>query len=162
MPYGYRKAGIKGQSHLVISDEPIPDLELSEVDVVRTIYRMCGVEKKSCQRIADYLNRAGIPSDSSAGKSAQTAGKRNRRMAPICRPSHLSRTYMRQHAYGKRTKSRSRKLIVREVPALVSEQIWQAAQHVLRSNRIMCRRNRKHPYLLRSLIKYRLCGLTFS
>ena len=167
VPYGYRKAGIKGQSHLVISEEPISGLELSEAEVVRTIYRMCAVEKKSCQRIADYLNRAGTPSSSSAGKSVQSAGKRNRRIAPLWRPSHIrnmivSRTYMGQHAYGKRTKNRGRKLIVREVPAIVSEQVWQAAQHVLRSNRIMCRRNRKHPYLLRGLIKCGLCGLTFS
>jgi len=83
VPYGYRKAGMKGQSHLVISQEPIPGFELSEADVVRIIYRMCGEEKKSCQRIADYLNRAGVPSSSSAGKSVQSAGKRNRRIASM-------------------------------------------------------------------------------
>src|SRR5262249_24973853 len=64
--------------------------------------------------------------------------------------------------FGKRTKDRHRKLIVRAVPAIVTEEIWQAAQQVLQANRIMSKRNRKHPYLLRGLIKCGLCGLTFS
>lgn len=167
VPYAYRKEGMKGRSRLVISEERISGFELSEAEVVRTIYRMCATEKKSCQRIADYFNRAGIPASSSAGESVQSAGKRSRRIASFWRPSHVrnmivSRTYMGQHVYGKRTKNDSRKLIVREVPAIVSEPVWQAAQQVLRSNRIMCRRNRKHPYLLRGLIKCGLCGLTFS
>src|ERR1039458_7881299 len=56
VPYGYRKEGEKGQGRLVISDEKIPGFEISEADVVRTIYRMSAVEKKSCQNIADHLH----------------------------------------------------------------------------------------------------------
>src|SRR5262249_24110575 len=55
-----------------------------------------------------------------------------------------------------------RRPIARVVPAIVSAEIWEAAQSVLRSNRIMCKRNRKHPYLLRGLIRCALCGLRFS
>src|SRR5450755_2082816 len=47
VPYGYRKDGMKGQSRLVVSEERIPGLELSEAEVVRTIYRMSAKEKKS-------------------------------------------------------------------------------------------------------------------
>jgi site-specific DNA recombinase len=74
----------------------------------------------------------------------------------------VSRTYMGEHTFGKRGKESGRKLIVRAIPAIVSEDVWKAAQEVLCSNRIMCRRNTHEPYLLRGLIKCGLCGLTFS
>jgi site-specific DNA recombinase len=166
-PYGYRKQGMKGESRLVISEELIPGFQLSEAEVIRTIYRMCAKEKKSCQRIADHFNRLGLPSGSADTVSSQGSGKRNRRVAKIWRPAHVgnlirSRTYMGQHVYGKRSNTRNRKTITRSVPAIVSEKLWKAAQKVLRSNQIMCPRNRKHSYLLRGLIKCGLCGLTFS
>jgi transcriptional regulator with XRE-family HTH domain len=158
---------MKGQSHLVINEEAIPGFELSEAEVIRTIYRMCVKEKKSCQRIADHFNRLGLPCGSSYTGSAQGAGKRKRRIAKIWRPAHVgnlirNRTYMGQHVYGKRSTNPNRKTITRSVPAIVSEKLWRAAQKVLRSNQIMCPRNRKHSYLLRGLIKCGLCGLTFS
>lgn len=167
VPYGYIKDGEKAQRRIVINEDPISGFELSEADVVRTIYRMSGVEKKSCQKIADHLNRLGVPCGSAANTSDPESGKRNRRTASIWRPSHVrnmivSRTYMGEHTFGKRSRNRNRKLIVREVPGIVSEQEWQAAQEVLVSNRIMCRRNLREPYLLRGLIRCGICGLTFS
>jgi site-specific DNA recombinase len=165
VPFGYRNEGAKGDRRLVISDEPISGCELSEAEVVRMIFRMSAKEKKSCQRIADHLNRAGIACGSAEIGSG--TGKRNRRIAKIWRPSHVrnmivSRTYMGEHQYGKRSMNRGRKLIVRAVPAIVSEEIWHAAQQVLKSNRFKCHSSRKNQYLLRGLIKCGLCGLTFS
>ncbi|MGA2713568.1 MAG: recombinase family protein [Bryobacteraceae bacterium] len=167
VPYGYRKNGEKGRARIVISEELIPGFKLSEADVVRTIYLMSASEKKSCQKIADYLNRAGIPCGSADNARGSEAGKRSRRIATIWRPSHVrnmivSRTYMGQHLFGRRSANRYRKVIVREVPAIVAEQTWQAAQQVLQDNRIEASRNTRQPYLLRGLIKCGLCGLTFS
>ncbi len=167
VPYGYRKQGEHREARLVIAEEPIPGFDMSEVDVVRSIYRMSGVEEKSCQKIADHLNRTGIPCGSAANSLQSEGGKRNRRTAPIWRPSHVrnmivSPTYMGQHHYGKRSKNPNRKIIVRDVPAIVSPETWDAAQKILRSNRIISRRNTKTPFLLRGLIKCGLCGLTFS
>jgi len=68
---------------------------------------------------------------------------------------------MGEHAFGKRTKNRNRKPIVRTVSAIVTPDVWEAAQEALRANRIMCKRNQKQTYLLRGLIKCGLCGLTF-
>jgi site-specific DNA recombinase len=167
VPYGYRRVGEKGQARLVVAEELIPGFSLSEANVVRTIYRMSATEKQSCQKIADYLNHKAIPCNSSQALPRPESGKRRRRIAPIWRPSHVrnmivSRTYMGEHVFGKRSKIKARKLIVRAVPAIVAADVWEAAQEVLRSNRIMCKRNRQHPYLLRGLIKCALCGLTFS
>ena len=61
VPYGYRKQGERAQSRLVVCDEPTPGLTISEAEVVRTIYRMCSKEKKSCQRIADHSESLGGP-----------------------------------------------------------------------------------------------------
>ena len=162
VPYGYRKQGERGQSRLVVSDDLSPGLNQSEAEVVRTIYRMCSKEKKSCQRIADQLNRTAVPCG-----SASTAGKRNARTATIWRPSHIrnmivSTTYMGIHLYGKRSVDKNRKPIPRPVPAIVPEETWNAAQLVLHSNLIMSKRNCAQPYLLRGLIKCGLCGLTYS
>ena len=161
VPYGYRKEGDKRTGQIVVADEPMPGSDLSAAEVVRTIYRMSATEKKSCQKIADFLNRSRIPAGSSE------MGKRHRRTAPIWRPSHIrnmivSRTYMGEHLFGKRAKNRDRKVIVRRVQPIVSEEIWTAAQQVLQDNRIEATRNTRQPYLLRGLIKCGLCGLTFS
>ncbi len=165
VPFGYRNEGAKGNRRLVINEEPISGCELSEAEIVRTIFRMSAKEKKSCQKIADHLNRAGISCGSAEIGSG--TGKRNRRVAKIWRPSHVrnmivSRTYMGEHQYGKRSVNRGRKLILRAVPAIVSEKVWQAAQQVLKSNRFKCHSSRKNQYLLRGLIKCGLCNLTFS
>lgn len=161
VPYGYRKRGEKAEARIVPSDDPIPGFEISEGDVVRTIFRMCAAEKKSCQKIADHLNRKRIPAGSS------DAGKRNRRTAPFWRPGHIrnmivSRTYMGEHLFGRRTKHQKRKPIVRPVPAIVTADAWLAAQQVLKGNRIEAVGHNRRSYLLRGLIKCGLCGLTFS
>jgi site-specific DNA recombinase len=128
---------------------------------------MCGTEQKSCQKIADHLNRTGIPCGSAENTRGSESGKRTRRIASIWRPSHIrnmivSQTYMGQHQYGKRSKNRNRKIIVRAVPPIVSAELWQSSQQVLRSNRITASRNTRRTYLLRGLIQCGLCKLTYS
>src|ERR1700730_10201170 len=99
VPYGYRKEGERGQGRLVISEEPIHGFELSEAEVVRTIFRMSATEKKSCQKIAEYLTGTGMPCTSAWNAQGSASGKRTRRRAAIWRGSHVrnmiaSRTYM--------------------------------------------------------------------
>src|SRR6202011_3543354 len=113
VPYGYGKEGERGQGRIIISEEQIPGFEISEAEIVRTIYRMSGSEKMSCQKIADYLNRTGIPCGSAEHTYGSEPGKRARRTAPIWRPSHVrnmivSRTYMGQHLFGKRDRKSTR------------------------------------------------------
>lgn len=154
--YGYRKVGDRGQGRLVISEQPIPGFELSEAEVIRTIFRMCAIERKSCQKIADHLSRLGIPCSSAAVADPE---KRSRRTAPVWRPSHVrnmtaNSTYMGQHVFGKRSKNPNRKKIAREVPAICFGGNLAGRPGSTPSNRINSRRNTREPYLLR--------GLTFS
>ncbi|HWD00430.1 MAG TPA: recombinase family protein [Candidatus Sulfopaludibacter sp.] len=165
VPYGYVKKGERGQLRIAVNNDPIPGLDVSEADVVRTIYRMSADERQSCQRIADHLNRICVPCGSVENAKVKP-GRRARRVASVWRPGYIrnmivNRTYMGEHLFGKRSKS-GRMPIARPVPAIVSEMQWQTAQEVLRSNRVIPFRKRKDPYLLRGLIKCGLCGLTFS
>ncbi len=162
VPYGYRKQGERAQSRLAVCEELAPGLNVSEAEVVRTIYRMCAKEKKSCQRVADHLNRTAVPCG-----SAFDTGKRKARTATFWRPSHVrnmiaNTTYMGIHLYGKRSVDKNRKPISRPVPAIVPEETWQEAQKVLRKNKIMSKRNGSQPFLLRGMIKCGVCGLTYS
>ena len=61
VPFGYRKIGEKGTAKLVVSEDPIPGFDMSEADVIRMIFRMAAVERKSCRVISDHLNRLGVP-----------------------------------------------------------------------------------------------------
>src|SRR6266568_1641159 len=60
VPYGYRVMGKGRDSHLVISEQVIPGLVLSEADIVCLIFYMTVEEGKSCFAIADYLNALGV------------------------------------------------------------------------------------------------------
>src|ERR1051326_6447339 len=166
VPYGYRKVGEKGTARLVLSDELIPGLDLSEADAIRCIYRMAAVEKKSCFAIADHLNALGVPCAYVRDGRKLLRGKRKERTSGVWRPGRVrnlivNTTYMGKHEYGKRTKNPGRELICRAVPAIVDESTWKRAQEVLKMNRLVSDRNATRRYLLRGLMKCGLCNLTY-
>ena len=45
----------------MVSEEPVDDLDLSEAEVIRRIFRMAAEEQQSCPHIADYLNALACP-----------------------------------------------------------------------------------------------------
>jgi site-specific DNA recombinase len=51
--------------------------------------------------------------------------------------------------------------IEREVPALIDDATWQRANRQLGRNRALAKRNAKHDYLLRGLIRCASCGMGF-
>ncbi len=166
VPYGYRKVGEKDKAHITPSEEPIPGLDLSEAEIIRTIYRMSATEKKSCFFIAEHLNRIGAPPSYIRDERLVTRGKRKSRTSGLWRPGRVRNmlvnpTYMGQHQFGKRSKNPNRELIAQEVQAIVSKEIWQKAQRTLKSNVLFSKRNSCHQYLLRGLVKCGLCGLTY-
>ncbi|MBU1950895.1 MAG: recombinase family protein, partial [Candidatus Eisenbacteria bacterium] len=70
-------------------------------------------------------------------------------------------TYKGVHYFGRRAK-RIKEPIKRQVPAIVSEEIWDKAQKTLKRNLMNSPRGAKRRYLLRSLIKCGICGLNFG
>lgn len=161
VPYGYIKNEDK---ELIINETPLSGLDISEADVIRLIYKLTVDEKMTTIKIADHLNALGIP-PSYVARSSPDTGRRKINTAGIWRPGRVlnmlkSTTYKGIHQYGKRTK-KNREIIEREVPAIVSEEIWDQAQQIIKGNFLFCRKNAKHSYLLRGIIKCGNCGHTY-
>ena len=165
VPYGYRQVGAKRSARIVLSEEPIPGASLSEAEVIGEVFRMTAVEKKSCWVIAARLNDLGIPCAYARDDRLVLHGKRKQRTSGLWRPGRVrnlivSKTYMGVHEFGKRTKS-GRAVILRPVPAIVTEEVWNKAQDTLKANILFSARSAKNQYLLRGLIKCGLCGRTY-
>lgn len=165
VPFGYRKVGQKRDARIVISEESIPGLAMSEAEVIREVFRLAAVEKKSCTVIATRLNDLAIPCAYTRDDRLVLRGKRKQRTAGVWTPGRIrglltSKTYMGIHEFGKRA-VKERGVITRTVSAIVPEETWQKAQTTLRDNFPFCLRGAKTQYLLRGLIKCGSCGLTY-
>lgn len=166
VPYGYRQEGSRREARIVPATDPIPGMELSEVDVVRLIFRLCAEEHLSTVQIADKLNALGIPPTYSRPGSS----KRKRKLSGLWTNSRICNllamtTYKGVHTWGKRTDQgaglRKGATIERGVPAIVDADTWQRAQRVLRENALWADRNVKRDYLLRGLIRCGECGCSY-
>ncbi|GAC1615290.1 MAG: recombinase family protein [Ktedonobacteraceae bacterium] len=167
VPYGYLVVGKGVDRRLIVSEKLIPGFHTSEAEVVRLLYRMAAEEHKSCLAIADHLNTIGIPSTHTPDDNAPPRGKRLtttslRWSAGHIRNMIVSSTYKGMHQYGRRSK-KQREIFEREVPPIVSIDIWERAQQVLHANQLAAIRMQTptRSYLLRGLIKCGLCGLTY-
>ena len=164
-PYGYRVVGLKREARLVISEEPIAGMALSEADVIRLIYRLAAEEGRSSNSIADHLNFLGVPPAYTRDGREVLRGKRKEVTQGIWRYGRICNmiknpTYKGVHFYGRRS-AKTREVIERAVPAIVSEATWEKAQETLRKNFLFNARTSKRQYLLRGLMKCALCGLTY-
>jgi len=56
VPYGCRKEGEDKEARIVVSEEKMPEVGISEAEVIRQVYRMAAHERATCVRIADFLN----------------------------------------------------------------------------------------------------------
>lgn len=158
VPYGYY-VGTDGK--LVINDEIIPSINMSEADVVHLMFDFVA-SGKSLIACAAYLNSLGIPTHYNLHGHT---GKRVKSTAGIWRPARVGNVirntiYKGIHYYGKRT-DKKRELIPRSTPAIVSEEIWAKAQEVVRKNFITSKRSTKYEYLLKGLIKCENCGSNY-
>ncbi len=178
VPYGYR---VNVESFLVVNEEPLPNVNISEAEVVRMIYTWIGVDGFSTLEVARRLNAMNIPSHyakdgreffmpsqnrKNADSDSVLQGKRKIKTSGRWHPHRIGNmvhntTYMGVHYYGKRTK-KPRELIEREVPVIVSPELWYKAQEVLRNNFLWAKRHTRREYLLRGLIRCDLCGRNMS
>ena len=161
VPLGYTVAGDRGARRLVPDDSPMW-AGLSAADVVRRIYNHLAVDGWSCKRIADEFNSLGIPT---AYRRADR-GVRGKRTRETWHSGHVrnlvrNTVYKGVLQYGRRSsKPNGREVISARVAPLVSEDVWDAAIATLKRNRIIPN-NSRHTYLLRSLIRCAVCGLSF-
>lgn len=161
-PYGYRVQG-EGHRALLVPDDTVVWGDMSAVSVVCWIYELLGTNGWSCPKIADELNRLGVPT--SYEKDGR--GVRGRHTQGIWRPSRIRNlvmnpVYRGELQYGRRSQKPAdkREIISGQVTPLVPEELWQAAQETLRRN-FLCAKNTNYRYLLRSKITCGTCGLAF-
>lgn len=162
VPYGYT---VNDEKFLEINENDTP-FGMSEAVVVQMIYHLVAEQGLSTIKVADYLNALGVPPSYAKDGRQIRRGKRLENTAGIWRPARIrnmlvNTTYKGIHYYGKRSK-KNREIIPRQVPAIVSEETWEKAQQVLRSNQIEATRNAKRQYLVRGLIKCACCSLNFT
>jgi len=159
--FGYKAQGERHNARLIPDDRVIWG-SLTAADIVRRIFRLIADEGWGTVRVADELNRLGIPTAYAiAGR-----GVRGRSTQNVWRPARVvqilhNTTYYGEYRYGKRSSRRDRPIISVEVPAILSKDLWDAAQEALTSRRRKPPGQRKK-YLLRSLITCEICGLNYT
>lgn len=155
MIFGYRaEAGL-----LLLDKDRVPGSDLSPVDVIRLIFRLCVEERLSCQKIADRLNALGVPT---ARRSRPTRDKTDGLWKVsvvhhmLTNPIYHGLLRVTERA-GKKS-GKERELFESEVPPIVTLGDWTAAQRVLAENKLYSQRNAQRDYLLRGLIRCGACG----
>ena len=161
VPLGYTASGDRGARRLVPDDSPMW-AGLSAADVVRRIYDHLAVDGWSCVRIATEFNSLGVPTS----YRRDGRGVRGKRTQGLWRSGRIRNlvvnpVYRGVLQYGRRSsRPNGRSVISSSVPPLVSDDVWDAAIATLKRNRALPR-NSCHSYLLRSLIRCAVCGLSF-
>jgi site-specific DNA recombinase len=161
-PYGYRVEGVKSAARLVPDTDPLVGAQ-SAADIVRLTYDLCGRQGWSTTRTADHLNAAGVPPAYVKDGREVSKGTRTGRTAGIWRPGcvrlMLTQTvYRGEYTYGKRTRRSRPAIVIGRCEALVSGELWAAAQQTLSDNRIAATLNPRRRFLLRTLIRCGNCG----
>jgi site-specific DNA recombinase len=177
VPFGYTK---RPDLTLTPDERPLPNVGVSQADVVRDIFRLCGAEGWSTNRIADDLNARHVPTvyvrdgrevvQGEIHGTRSREGKRKRATAGTWSPGAVLRilkneTYAGRHAYGRRSPHR-RGLIERAMPAIVSPALFERARQQLRLNYRWGRSHARRFYVLRGLLTcecgHALVGTTYT
>ncbi|KYH35876.1 putative DNA-invertase from lambdoid prophage Rac [Clostridium tepidiprofundi DSM 19306] len=149
VPYGY-----------IINKKGYLEINKEEAEIIKKIFRMYTENKMSTIDIAIYLNNANILSSCGKGKGKRTKGITGKWRSGSIQRILSNTTYKGLHYYGKRS-TRRKELIVRKVPAIISEKVWEKAQAQKKENFIISKRNLKREFLLRKMIKCKRCGKTY-
>ena len=160
VPLGYSVSGDRGARRLVPDDSPMW-ADLSAADVVRRIYHHLASDGWTCPRIA-RVQLLGIPTsyrrDGRGVRGKSHPGPLALRSYP--QPRRQSRLQGRPPVRSQVCQAQRSRGHLRFRTPLVSEDVWNAAIATLKRNRALPR-NSCHSYLLRSLIRCAVCGLSF-
>ena len=148
-------------------------IEPTQVEAIRLIFRLCVQENMRTRQIAEELNKRGIPTHIEL--TGHTYLKRNPRIkgwySATVRGILTNPIYKGMNRYNYRYYSGGMK--PREewkygtCPAIVSEHMWELAQARLKERMIGSSKNKKYNYLLSNLLYCRECkskmqGITYT
>ena len=152
IPFGY---DLDADGCLTPSLRLVPGLHLTEAELARDIFTRIA-EGSSTVAECRRLNALGVPTHRRYGGGATvTVGETwlPSRINAMIRNSVYAGTHTVKSQFGP---------IERQVPALVSREVWERAQAQLVRNRALSTRNARHLYLLRGLIRCEHCGAGYS
>jgi site-specific DNA recombinase len=168
VPYGYRyQPGGPGQPSAWVA---VPE----EAAVVEQMFVWYTQEPITLGEVARRLNQRHIPSPQGKAWSASTVGRLLRQ------PAYKGRAYYQRHQtdysglgqprrqgqgrlrFPRYTPRPAEEWIAVQVPALIDEAMWHAAQERLEMNARFARRNARRSYLLRGLLVCGTCGYTLQ
>lgn len=135
-------------------------VEENQAKIVRMIYHLIVNEKKGTAIICKELNALGILSPRS--KSSWSVSSVHRIITNTLYKGILYSMKYRYRKTGIKSKKRTLRpeseWIPIKVPPIVSEEIWEAAQKQLQSNKDVSKRNLKRKHLLAGLVYCAVCG----
>jgi site-specific DNA recombinase len=160
VPFGYQVTGEGAERRLAPQETPHAGHSLPPAAIVQQLYQWVGEEGWSATRAAHELERLGVPPRYPAGTRLTVNGNLNegKWTETVVVRILRSTTYRGVHQFGKRSK---RGMIERECPALVSLELWEAAQLAMDRKR---RYNgpRPQPYLLSGILTCGHCEKAFT
>jgi site-specific DNA recombinase len=169
-PYGYQYIPVEEAN----GGRWVP--QAVEAEVVRSIYRWYTEDSLTLTQIVDRLRASGVQMPPHGKLWHYSTVQTILKQSAYTGRAYYNRTCTCHEAVGRPKKS-GRGLLRRpshvlrpreewveiSVPALVSEDTWQRAQERLKMNqRFASRNNKRHFYLLRSLLVCGVCGRTLS
>ena len=150
-PYGYRHN--KETSRLEIDED--------QAEVIRLIFHLCNVENLSTEKIADVLNKRGVPPYREFGRRAYPNKNPNVKgfHSGTIKDMLRNPVYCGKFAYMKKKGDRERRKeeewVYGSNPAIVSEKEFKLAGKRLTDRQIFSPRNKKYDYLLSGKLQ---CG----
>jgi len=141
----------------------------TQAAVVRLIFHWYAEERVSLRGIATRLNAAGVPSPATGKRQPKADRAASRWCIQIVQRILRDPTYKGDaYAFRYTTDAQGRQVLRPEAewirlpagtsPALVSPELWQAAQDRRAANRGADTRNHTRPYLLRGIVHCAVCG----
>lgn len=143
-PYGYvyKSEGRRGWLEIV----PY------EAEVVKQMYRLYVEERLSIQGIAAKLTQAHIPTRTKADQWSPTSVTQI-----LSSETYAGVWHDNKRKHGKGVNDRHDWIPV-QVPAIISRDLWEAAQETRANNRERLRKHAKYPYLLAGILRCGACG----
>uniref|UniRef100_A0A6M3IPD0 Putative resolvase domain containing protein n=2 Tax=viral metagenome TaxID=1070528 RepID=A0A6M3IPD0_9ZZZZ len=143
--------GIKLFGYDVVDKKRV--INLHEAEIVRRVFNWFAAENYNLHRAAAELNRSGIPR-SNGGRWSE-----NQVYTMLANPAYCGRTFAFRYKLvpSKRLPSKNTNHRFRDrsdwiempnaTPAIITQEIFDAAQETLKRNRLQSPRNRKHNYI---------------
>ena len=138
--YGYDRTGHRSERKLVVNER--------QADVVRSIYHWYTVEHLSVKGIVGRLRGTPSPADENS-----TAGRPKIRAIGEWTETYIYRVLRDESYTGRYIAFRSSSPIVVPIPAIITEEAWNAAQTRLNVGRQQSKRGTKYNYLLARRLK---------